>query len=101
MVTLLGFYLPKMMKSIVHHCVICRKKRKLPQEQIMSPHPNERLKPAPVWSSISIDYCGLFAIRWEVNKRARGKAYMVLSNYLVSRAVHVDVADSYDSNSNF
>ena len=90
--------LPKMMKSIVHHCVICRKKRKLRPEQILSPLSIERLKLAPAWNSISIDYCGPFVLRGEVNKRARGKAYMVLFNCLVSRAVHVDVAASYDSN---
>ena len=90
--------LPKMMKSIVHHCVICRRKRKLRQEQILSPLPIVRIKPAPAWNSISIDYCGPFVIRGDVNKRARGKAYMVLFSCLVSRAVHVDVAASYDSN---
>ena len=64
----------------------------------MSPLPIERLKPVPTCHYISTDYCGPFIIRGEVNRRSKGKCYMVSFNCLVSRAVHVDVAFSYDTN---
>ena len=37
----------------------------------MSPLPIERMKPAPAWSTTSIDMFGPFMIRGQVNKRAR------------------------------
>ena len=58
----------------------------------MSPLPLCRLQPAPAWHAISLDYCGPFNIRGEVNKRSRGKC-----NCLISRAVYVDVTSSYDT----
>ena len=90
--------LTKMVKSIVYHCITCRKRRKELLEQVMSPLPLCRLLPAPPWHAISLDYCGPFIIQGEVNKRSRGKCYMVLVNCLVTRAVYVDVVSSYDTN---
>ena len=54
----------------------------------MSPLPDVRLQPAPAWSSVSLDLFGPIEIRGEVNKRSRGKAYGVLFNCLLTRAVH-------------
>ena len=50
---------------------------------------------APPWHAIALDFCGPYAIRGEVNKRARGKCYLVLFNCLITRCVHVDVAADY------
>ena len=61
----------------------------------MSPLPLERLMPAPPWHAIALDFCGPYAIRGEVNKRARGKCYLVLFNCLITRCVHIDVAADY------
>ena len=86
--------LSKMMKSIIYHCIPCRRRRLQFIEQTMSPLPIERLKPVPTWHYISIDYCGPFIIRGELNRRPRGKCDMVLFNCLISRAVPF----SYDTN---
>ena len=63
--------LTKLVKSIVNKCVLCRSKRKMHVEQLMSPLPLSRLQPAPAWYSIAIDYFGPMTIRGEVNKRTR------------------------------
>ena len=72
-------------------------KRKKGCEQVMGPLPDVRLKPAPTWSSVSLDLFGPFEIRGEVNKRSRGKANGVINNCLLTRAVHIDVAPDYST----
>ena len=91
--------LERMVKSIKQHCVTCRKINKRPENQIMGQLPIDRLKPAPAWHSVSLDYFGPFEIRGEVNKRARGKAYGVIFSCNLSRAVHIEIADSYNMDS--
>ena len=85
----------KLVQSIRSRCIFCNKRNKLPQEQNMVTLPIERLKPSPAWDSTSLDFFGPVEVRGEANKRSRGKAYGVLFNCLVSRAVYVDVATDY------
>ena len=59
--------------------------------------PEERLKPSPAWNSTAIDLFGPFKIRDEVKKRTFGKAYGVIFNCLSSRAVHIDIAPDYST----
>ena len=59
--------------------------------------PEERLKPSPAWNSTAIDLFGPFKIRDEVKKRTFGKAYGVILNCLSSRAVHIDIAPDYST----
>ena len=87
----------KMVQTIRFHCVTCKKRCKKLQEQRMSSLPIERLKPAPAWTFISIDFFGPFEAKGEVNKRTRGKVYGILFNCLGSRAVHVDIAPDYST----
>ena len=89
--------LGKLVRSVRFNCVPCRKIEKKCCEQIMSPLPDVRLQPAPAWSSVSLDLFGPIEIRGEVNKRSRGKAYGVLFNCLLTRAVHIDVAPDYST----
>ena len=84
--------LAKMTKSIVNKCVPCKIKRKANASQMRSPLPIDRLKPAPAWCSIAIDYFGPMEIKGEVNKRSRGKCFGVLFNSLEMRGVHIDIA---------
>ena len=63
----------------------------------MSPFPIERLKPSPVFLYIAVEYFGPFIIRGEVQKRTRGKAYGVILTCLNSRAVHIDIAPDYST----
>ena len=89
--------LHKMVKSIKLNCVVCKKIEKKLTGQVMGKLPEERLKPAPPWSSTSIDLFGPFNIRGEVKKRTIGKAYGVLFNCLATRAVHVDLSPDYSA----
>ena len=77
--------LQRIAKSICYLCVICRKERKEIQEQIMGQLPIDRLKQAPAWYSISLDYLGPVEVRGEVNKRSRGKTYGLIINYKQTR----------------
>ena len=65
----------------------------------MSPLPVERIKPTPPFTNIGIDYFGPFTIRGEVQKRIHGKCFGVLITCFTSRAVYIDVADSYSTDS--
>ena len=91
--------LRNLVRSIRYKCTLCRRLDKSLQEQTMGEIPAERLKPAPAWSYTSVDYFGPFEIRGEVNKRTRGKAYGVLFNCLLSRAVHLEAVSDYSTNS--
>lgn len=87
----------RLAKKVRFECVTCKKLDKNTEGQKMGMLPVERLKPAPAWSHTSLDYFGPFQIRGEVNKRARGKAYGVIFNCMISRAVHLDLAADYST----
>ena len=87
----------QMPKSIKYRCVTCKKMNKLVESQIMGRIPIDRLKPAPAWHSISVDFFGPFETRGEVNKRSRGKAYGVVFTCNLIRAVHIDVSHDYST----
>ena len=85
----------KIAKRIVRNCVICLKIRKKLNNQIMASLPVERLKPAPPFSVVAVDFFGPYITRGEVQKRIRGKAYGILFTCFVSRAVHVELTHDY------
>ena len=66
--------------------------------QVMGQLPLERLRPSPPWAYVGVDLFGPFTTRGEVNRRARGKAYGVIFNCFVTRAVHIDLATDYSMN---
>ena len=63
----------------------------------MSELPEEKLKLA--LASVGCDFFGPFVIKGEVQKRIRGKCFGVIFTCLVSRAVHVDISNSYSMDS--
>ena len=89
--------LAKIVKAIRFRCVLCRKLDKLCAWQRVAPLPKERLRPCFPWQYISVDLFGRYTIKGEVNKRWRGKAYSLIFNYCVSRAVYVDIAADYST----
>ena len=96
----LRYWIPrlhKIVKPIKFNCVVCKKMDKALSGQIMGKLPEDRLKPAPPWSSTAIDLFGPFKIRDEVKKRTIGKAFGVLFNCLATRAVHVDLSPDYSA----
>ena len=82
----------RMMKSIISRCRRCREKLKAMHSQVMSPLPIERIKESPAFHTVGVDYFGPYAIKGEVQKRVRGKAYGVIFTCFSSRAVYVDLA---------
>ena len=81
-----------MMKDIIRKCRHCKEKLKAMHGQAMSPLPIERIQPSPPFMFVGIDYFGPYAVKGEVQKRVRGKAYGTVITCFSSRAVYVDVA---------
>ena len=82
----------RMMKNIINGCRFCKEKLKAVHGQIMSPLPVERISESPAFHAVGVDYFGPYAIKGEVQKRVRGKAYGVIFTCFSSRAVSVDLA---------
>ena len=94
-------HLEKMVKSIKHRCVDCRKinKARLKESQSMAQLPMDRLKPAPAWYSVTVDFFGPLETKGEVNKRSRGKSFGVIFTCNLVRAVHIDLSSDYSTDS--
>ena len=90
--------LSKLVKSVQNKCIKCKAMRKIKNEQIMGELPVDRLKPAPPFFNTSLDFFGPFLVRGETNKRSRGKAYGIIYNCLLSRAVHIELSTDYSTN---
>ena len=89
----------KMIQSVKLNCVTCKKLDKKLSGQVMGNLPKERLKPVPPWYSTSIDLFGPLTIRDAVKKRTTSKAYGVIFNCIGTRAVYLDLAPDYSTES--
>ena len=89
--------LRKLVRSIRNKCVPCKRFEGKTESQQMAPLPIQRLKPSPPWTYVGCDLFGPFNIRGEVQKRVRGKAYGVIFDCLVTRAVYLDLATDYST----
>jgi len=89
--------LRKLVTSIRFRCVKCKKADEQLQQQVMGRLPDERTKPAPAWSYLSLDIFGPYEIKGETNKRSRSKGFAVIFNCLACRAVHIDIATDYST----
>ena len=96
------YWIPKIrpiVKQIKKFCVRCRYIEKKLMSQVMSPLPIERLLASPAFCHSAVDLFGPFQIRDTVKKRTFGKGYGVIFTCLYSRAVHLELADGYDTKS--
>lgn len=91
----------RLINSVLHKCVTCRKLRGKVQEQHMANLPPERLQTCPPFT-----YVGLDVFRpWSVTTRrtrggqAESKHWAVLFCCMSSRAVHIEVIESLDTSS--
>ena len=82
----------RMVRAVVHKCVICKRNQGITESQQMGLLPECRLKPAPAWYTTYLDFCGPFITRGETNKHTRGKAYGLIFSCSVSRAVYLGIA---------
>ena len=77
-------------------CVTCHELRGALEEQKMANLPEDRLEPAPPFTHCGVDYFGPF-VRKEGHKEL--KRYGVLFTCLSSRAIHLEVSASLETDS--
>ena len=87
----------KLSKEICRDCMKCKKLRARPLTQLMADLPPERMQPnAPPFTTTGIDFFGPFFV---TVKRSQVKRYGCLFNCLTSRAIHLKVCYSMDTQS--
>ena len=94
-----GYWIIKGGSVVASHiwkCVICRKLRSTTIGQKMADLPKDRLEPAPPFTYSGVDYFGPFYVK---EGRSEKKRWGVLFTCLVSRAVHIEVATSLNTDS--
>ncbi|XP_014665117.1 PREDICTED: uncharacterized protein LOC106807320 [Priapulus caudatus] len=88
---------PSAIRRVIAKCVICRKQRSPVGEQKMSNLPEDRLVPdEPPFTRVGVDYFGPFEVK---QRRSRVKRYGVIFTCLTSRAIHLEIAASLDTDS--
>ncbi|KAF7650068.1 hypothetical protein LDENG_00131850 [Lucifuga dentata] len=84
-------------RKVISKCVVCRHVRGKTGEQKMAYLPQERILPdLPPFTNVGLDYFGLIEVK---RGRSMIKRYGVLFTCLSSRAVHLEVAYSLDTDS--
>ena len=81
---------------LIRKCVTCNKLRATAQEQRMSDLPEDRVKPSHPFLYSAVDYFGPYIIK---ERRKEIKRYGVLFTCMASRAIHLEVANTLETNS--
>nr|XP_021335998.1 uncharacterized protein LOC110440142 [Danio rerio] len=94
------FWIPQAnsaIRKLIHKCSVCRRLNGRVGEQKMASLPEDRLLPdKPPFTNVGVDYFGPFEVK---RGRSTVKRYGVLFTCLTIRAVHIEVADSLDTDS--
>ena len=93
------FWIPRgrsEVKKTLHGCAVCRNRRAVPQPPMMADMPPERFDTSRPFSTVGIDYLGPLTVR---KFRKTEKRYVLLVTCLATRAVHLEVAHSLDTDS--
>ena len=83
-------------RRLISSCVTCRRTKAPPQDQKMADLPKDRLTPALPFTYVGVDYFGPFTTK---QGRKEQKRYGALFTCLVSRAVHIEIANSLETDS--
>lgn len=89
----------RLISSIIHSCVICRKLRRELEHQKMGNLPECRTRPSPPFTYVGVDAFG----PWEITTRkTRGgsvnsKRWGILFTCLTCRAVHIELVEDMSS----
>ena len=91
----------RVISSILHKCVKCRKLRGKYEVQKMADLPLDRLQRGPPFSSVGVDTFGPWSI---VSRRTRGglaesKRWAILFTCLTTRAIHIEVVEELSTSS--
>ena len=86
-----------LVKRVLRKCITCRRQDARPCEQQMGDLPPDRVTSGgPAFVSVGVDYFGPIAVK---RGRGREKRYGCLFTCLSSRAVHIEVVESLDTDS--
>ncbi|XP_071172930.1 uncharacterized protein [Mytilus edulis] len=99
-----GFWITggkRLINSILHKCVQCRKLRGKVEHQKMADLPSDRLTPSPPFSYVGVDTFGPWSV---ATRRTRGgaansKRWAIMFSCLVTRAIHIEVIEEMTSSS--
>ena len=83
-------------RQLIAACVVCRRNKALPQNQKMADLPPDRLTPAPPFTYVGVDFFGPYITK---EGRKERKRYGALFTCLVSRAIHIEVSNSLETDS--
>ncbi len=84
-------------RKVLNGCVTCRKCQAPAVEQKMASLPSDRTTPGkPPFSFTGVDCFGLFEVR---HGRTRAKRYGVIFTCMTTRAIHIEIANSLDTES--
>lgn len=97
-----GFWitgLKRLVSSVIHRCVTCRKLRGRLEVQHMADLPPDRIEPTPPFTNVGVDAFGPWTV---VHRRTRGgcansKRWAILFTCLTTRAIHIEVVDEMSS----
>ena len=89
----------RLARSMKSSCYVCCLVDKMLAKQQMAPLPDHRLAPSPPFYTTSIDLFGPYLIKDTVKKRTKMKVWGFIATCAVSRAVHLDITDSYGTDS--
>ena len=83
-------------RQVTASCIVCRRRSAEPKEQKMADLPIDRVTPAPPFTYVGVDYFGPFTTK---EGRKERKRYGALFTCLVSRAIHIEIANSLNTDS--
>ena len=86
-----------LVRKVIRHCVTCRRRDAQTCQQMEADLPLDRVTPyEPAFTSVRVDYFGPFAVK---RGRGREKRYGCLFTCPTTRAVHIETADTLDTDS--
>ena len=80
----------KMIQSLIHKCVICRKLRRNVEEQKMADLPEERTEPSTPFTYCGMDCFGPYTVK---KGRKEVKRYGLIITCLCCRGIHVEMLE--------
>ena len=91
----------RLVSSVIHKCVMCKRLRGKLEEQKMSDLPSDRLSVEPPFTHVGLDVFGPWTV---TSRRTRGghaenKRWAVIFTCLSTRAVHIEVIETMTTSS--
>ena len=82
----------RMVRSVVHNCVTCRRFSIKPRPQLQGQLPAERVTPDAVFERVGLDYAGPFLLKYgPIRRHTVVKAYVCVFVSLTVKAVHLEL----------